>query len=110
MKLPVGCSLSCSKMNILCYADDIVLLAPTAQALQVMLDSLSGTIRSLSLKINIKKSCHIVFRHKKRKIDSDVKNDNQILKIVTECKYSATRLYGTVRGRENCTLYPENHT
>ena len=87
MNLPVGCSLNCSKMNIFCYADDIVLLAPTAQALQVMLDSLSGTIRSLSLKINIQKSCHIVFRHKKRKIDSDVKIDNQMLKTVTECKY-----------------------
>ena len=24
------------------------------------------------------------------------------------CKYSTTRLYGTVRGRQNCTLYPEN--
>ena len=23
------------------------------------------------------------------------------------CLYSATRLYGTVRGRQNCTLYPE---
>ena len=39
----------------------------TAQALHVLLDFLSGTIRSLSLKINIKKSCHIVFSHKKRK-------------------------------------------
>jgi len=77
MNLPVDCSLSCSKMNILCYADDIVLLAPTAQALQFMLDSLSHTIRSLSLKINFQKSCHIVFRHKNRKIVSDVKIDNK---------------------------------
>ena len=85
--LPVGCNLRCSKINILCYADDIVLLTPTAQALQVMLDCLSHTIRSLSLKINVQKSYHIVFRHKNRKIVSDMKIDNQILKSVTECKY-----------------------
>ena len=53
MILPVGCSLNCSKMNILWYADDIVLLAPTTHALQVMLDTPSDTIRNLTLKINV---------------------------------------------------------
>ena len=39
MNPSVGCILNSSNMNILCYADDIVLLAPTAQPLQVLLDS-----------------------------------------------------------------------
>ena len=65
----------------------MVLLAPTAQGLQVMLDSLSHTIRSLLLKFNVQKSCHIVFRHKNRKKVFDVNTDNQILKTDTECKY-----------------------
>ena len=73
LNLLVGCSINCSKMNNLCFADDIVLLAPTAQALQVMLGTPSDTIRNLSLKINVQKSCHIVFRYQNRKIVSDVK-------------------------------------
>ena len=36
-KLPAGCTLNCSKFNILGYADDLVLVAPTAQALQLLL-------------------------------------------------------------------------
>ena len=55
MNFIVGCSLNCSNMNILCYAEDIVLVAPTAQAHQFMLNSLSHTIRSLSLKTNFKR-------------------------------------------------------
>ena len=29
------------------------------------------------------------------------------MKDERQARYSATRLYGTVRGRHNCTLYPE---
>ena len=32
-KLPAGCTLNCSKINILGYTDDLVLAAPTTQAL-----------------------------------------------------------------------------
>ena len=69
----------------ICWWHSIV--APTAQALQVMFDSLSYKIRSLSLKINAQKSCHNVFCHKNRKIFSDLKIYNQTLKTVTECKH-----------------------
>ena len=88
-------------MNILCYTDDIVLRAPTTQALQVMLDSLSDTIRSLSLKVNVQKSSHIVFNHINRKIVSDVKIDNQLLKTVFECKYLGAVLSNDLPCTEN---------
>ena len=65
MNLPVGSSLNCSKIKVLCYADDILFLALTAQTLQVRLDSLSDAIPTLSLKINVQNSWHFVFRHKK---------------------------------------------
>ena len=87
MNIPVGCSLNCSEINILCYADDIVLLSPTAHAVQVMLDTLFDTIRFLSLKINDQKSCHIVFRHLNIKMVSNAKIENQILKNDTEYKH-----------------------
>ena len=85
MNIPVGCSINCSKINIWCYIDDIVLPALTAQAVQVLLDSLSDTLCTLSLKISVQKSCDIVFPHQNRKMVSDVKIYYQILKTVAEC-------------------------
>ena len=67
MNLPVSCSLNCTQMNILSYADDIVLLAPLTHSLQVMFDTLSDTIHTLLLEINVHKSCHNGFRYKIRK-------------------------------------------
>ena len=69
------------------YADDCVLFAPIDQALPVLLNSHTEAIRTLSLKINVQNSCHIVFRHKNRKIVSHVKIHNQLLKTVPECRY-----------------------
>ena len=38
--LPQGCVLAGSKMNIICYADDILLLAPSSTGLQILLNKL----------------------------------------------------------------------
>ena len=104
MNLPVGCNLNYSKMNIISYAFNIVLLAPNAHALQVMLDTLPDTIRTMSLNSSVQKSCYINFRHKNRKIVSDVKIDNQILKTVSEMQI----LIGAVLSDDStCTKYVE---
>ena len=70
---------------ILCNAEDSVLLVQIVKALQVMLDSQTDTIRTLSLKINVQKSWHTFFRHKKKTLN--VKIDNELLKTFTGCKY-----------------------
>ena len=43
-KLPAGCTLNCSKVNISGYADDSVLVAPTTQALQHLLNALTSKL------------------------------------------------------------------
>ena len=55
-KMPVGCSLMGYKTNIICYADDIILLSPTACGLQIMLDKLCGALLQLCLTTNAQKS------------------------------------------------------
>ena len=60
INLTVGSSLKSSKIGILYYANGIVLLASDAHALQVMLDTPSDRIRTLSLKFYVQKSWHIV--------------------------------------------------
>ena len=62
--LPLGCELICSRVNNFCYADKSALLAPTESALQFMHDILALKLEKLSLKINVEKSCNIVFKLK----------------------------------------------
>jgi len=49
--LPKGCCLNGVKMNILCYTDDIVIMAPSTSALQDMLDRFATLINNLALEI-----------------------------------------------------------
>ena len=85
--LSLGCELNGNRVNIFCYADDIALLAPTESALQSMLDTLAPKLEKLSLKINVAKSCNIVFKHKSRKISTNLVLQGQSLKQVSECTY-----------------------
>ena len=48
-KLPAGRTFNCSKINILGYADDLVLVATTDQALQLLLNVLTSKLSTLSL-------------------------------------------------------------
>ncbi|CAF4195750.1 unnamed protein product [Rotaria magnacalcarata] len=62
-KLKVGCKLGTSYSNIIAYADDIVLLAPSVSALQRLLDEIVVQANKLGLKFNVLKSICIVFKH-----------------------------------------------
>ena len=49
--------------NVLAYADDIVLMAPSLKGLQKLIDTLGESIKKISLKINIKKSKYkVIFK------------------------------------------------
>ena len=54
LKLSVGCKLGIKKCNIIAYADDICLLAPSISALQFILNKFYNCINYLNLKVNIK--------------------------------------------------------
>ena len=79
-KLLAGCTLTCGKVNILGYADDLVLVAPTAQALQLMLEALTSKLSTLSLQANMQKSCNTVFRHSNKKVLTILTMNNQPLR------------------------------
>ena len=49
----MGCRLESMSYNIICYADDITVLAPSEMGLQVLLDSLAELLRRLGLKIKL---------------------------------------------------------
>ena len=81
-----GCSLEGYKTNILCYADDIICLSPSAKGLQVILDRTSEILKSLCLSVNPQKSNFTIFRHKTTRVVQPVNillNDVCIEQVVS---------------------------
>ena len=59
--LKVGCNIGGMMLNLLCYADDIVLLAPSWSALQRLINQLNNEAVKINMSFNIKKTvCMIV--------------------------------------------------
>ena len=48
------------KWNVLAYADNIVLMAPSLNGLQKLIETLGESIKKIRLNINAKKSKYIV--------------------------------------------------
>jgi hypothetical protein len=60
-EMSVGCRLGIYKHNIQAYADDLTLLAPSAYALQKLIDKIYMMLKNLNLTLNAKKSVCMVF-------------------------------------------------
>ena len=83
-----GCSLAGVRNNILCYADDVCLLAPSPEALQSVLDVLYQEVKTLGLSINVDKSAHLIFKHRKSLVlNSVVCLEGLTIKRVHDYKY-----------------------
>ena len=87
--MPVGCSLEGRKFNILCYADDVTLLAPSASGLQKLLDSFYSEICELGLEVNTSKCAYMIFRKckKPQALTSKVFLDGKIINRVADFKF-----------------------
>jgi hypothetical protein len=57
----VGCYVSCINASIFLYADDIILLAPTITALELLLRACESELKYLDMQINVSKSLCIRF-------------------------------------------------
>ena len=87
-KLDIGCRLDFLKLNILVYADDIILLAPSRNGLQILLDKLYDCLSEIKLEVNSVKSKYMIFSSKKRLYSNvPVIYDSVALECVNEFKY-----------------------
>ena len=64
--LKIGCRLGLYSSNIIAYADDIVLLAPSASALQFMMNVVNEEALKLELKFNANKCKILIFKFGKK--------------------------------------------
>ena len=86
--LSVGCRIGFQRTSILCFADDIVLSAPSATGLHLLVNKTSSIIEKLFLKINVEKSQYIVFKYRKLKyVNSTVELLGNSIPRVASCKY-----------------------
>lgn len=88
----VGCHIGVMPCNILLYADDIVLIAPTWHAQQRLLDICSRAVKALEMKFNGSKSVTLIFPpHKPRwRVEYEFPAftlDGCQLSVVRKCKY-----------------------
>lgn len=58
----VGCNIGGCMLNILCYADDMVLIAPTWRALQYLINCLHSLAANIDMSFNIKKTVCMMFK------------------------------------------------
>ena len=70
----IGCKLLNEKVNIIAFADDIILLSPTFIGLKILLEKTYELIENICLEMNMKKSKYIIFKHKK-----SVKTSNELM-------------------------------
>ena len=86
--MDIGCKLGISCINILTYADDIVLLSNSVENLNKIYTKFETNIMNLKLKINTNKSKVIIFeKNKKRSTCGSLTLNNRKFDIVKEYKY-----------------------
>ena len=86
--MPYGCRLGLAKVNVLAYADDVVLLAPSMTALQNLVDKFVDLVLLYELKINVQKTCFMIFNDKfYRAYNSAILIEDQRVTRVNSFKY-----------------------
>ena len=85
-----GCILGIDKVNIQAYADDIVLLSPTRQGLQFLIDQIAIDFNAHCLEVNTKKTVFMVFSNTKKKTNDKILRvhfNNIPLECAFNCRY-----------------------
>ena len=87
--LDIGCQLGINYMNVQAYADDIVLLSPTASGLRSLLENASSLITDSELVLNPRKIKTMVFRPKYLRINDHLTCSvfNDPIEVVDSFKY-----------------------
>lgn len=63
--IQTGCNIGITRVNILAYADDIVLISPSRSGLQLLLNEIFNLLNNLRLILNVNKTVAMIFSKKK---------------------------------------------
>ena len=100
--MKIGCRLGFISCNILVYADDVVILAPSATGLQLLIDNFCSMLSVLDLDVNINKTKCMVFSSKsKEKTDKLISIWQSPIKYVDSFKYLGFYIQSNMRDTED---------
>ena len=87
--LGIGCKLGIQCSNVIAYADDLVLLAPSATSLQSLLNNVDTELSKLELELNDTKSKVMIFssRNQVSNVSRPITMGSKPLQIVRSIKY-----------------------
>lgn len=90
--LRLGCNFAGTMINLLCFADDMVLLAPSWSGLQILIDILHQEALAINMTFNVCKTVGMIFkpvnsRYVIRDIFPAFYASGQMLSLVTQFKY-----------------------
>ena len=99
----IGCRLGIVNSNVIAYADDIVLLAPSAASLQLLMNMANQFALSLKLMFNEEKTKCMVFTKCRSKTDIVRKFmiENKEIQIVTTITYLGFKLQSNMNDSED---------
>ena len=114
LKSKYGCRLGFKKSSVIAYADDIVLLAPSATGLQALIDIAYSEAHEMKMKINIDKSKCLIFRCPGSQLSENISFHigNKPLQIVNSFKYLGFIVNSRLNNSEDidrvrCRFYKE---
>ena len=98
----IGCKMGLVTSNIIAYADDVVLLSPSASGLQILIDYFCNMIRQLGLNVNINKTKYMIFSLKaKVKLGKLIKVEQNPIQYVETFKYLGFYIQNDMRDTED---------
>ena len=101
--LNVGCQLNGIKVNIVAYADDILLMCPSRHGLQILINEIYKIFDRLCLKTNSTKSKYIVFKHKPNiTVSGNIYLNNCAIERVYVLKYLGVHLSDDLDIKSDC--------
>ena len=88
----IGCRIGNQMINILAYADDIVLITPSWRAMQYLINTLNSSAIDINMTCNISKTVGMVFAPKERRwsLGTTFPNfclGNDVINFVSQFKY-----------------------
>ena len=103
--LKIGCRLGLHSSNIVAYADDIVLLAPSASSLQDMMNIVNDEALKLDLQFNVDKCKTMIFNFGKRvSMKKRFFISNQPVCHIQSFKYLGFYITDNLRNEEDITM------
>jgi len=83
----IGCRIGASCTAIFLYADDIILLAPSVQGLQLLINICISELNYLDMAINVKKSACMRFGPRYKNVCANVVVYGKLINWVTSSSY-----------------------